>query len=198
MSTRWFFTSVAVLLITISASCSRTGPGLYPVHGTVTYKGQPAEGAIVYFHLQRGSPGSPPGLIPTAVVDSSGKFALGSGDLGSRCACRQVRGPGPVARRIRLARQGGRGECQDQRHEDSREDQSPQYEARPHSQRPAQGSLHGANRPLLTAEVKAERNEPAFVRSAGWSLSRRREEGTPRIQGHRGSRLSGLVSSRRQ
>ena len=83
MSTRLLFMVAAVLLATISASCSRSGPGLYPVHGTVTYKGQPAEGAVVYFHQQGGSPGSPRGLIPTAVVDSSGKFSLDCGDLGS-------------------------------------------------------------------------------------------------------------------
>src|SRR5208282_23326 len=83
MSTRLLLVSAAVFLTTISASCSRSGPALYPVHGTVTYKGQPAEGAIVYFHQQGGSPGSAQSLIPTGFVDSTGKFSLDSGDLGS-------------------------------------------------------------------------------------------------------------------
>ena len=60
-----------------------SSPGLYPVYGTVTYNGQPAAGAVVYFHRKGGDSASLQGQIPTGIVDSSGKFSLDPGNLGS-------------------------------------------------------------------------------------------------------------------
>jgi hypothetical protein len=70
--------SVCVLLV---AGCGNSA-GLYPVSGTVTYKGEAASGAVVYFHRQ-GEPGASRALVPFGIVQDDGGFSLSSDDLGS-------------------------------------------------------------------------------------------------------------------
>ncbi len=167
----------AVLLATISASCSRSGPGLYPVHGTVTYKGQPAEGAVVYFHQQGGSPGPPRGLIPTAVVDSSGKFSLDCGDLGSGAPAGKyvvlVQWPDESVSLAKVAEANAKTSAAKAAEKIKARKMKLEHIA---SDR-LKGRYSEANRPLLTAEVKAERNElPTFDLQDGPSPAPEKKE----------------------
>ena len=75
--------ALAILALPL-ASCGRQGPLLYPVVGSVVYKGQPASGATVIFRREGGESSSPTNEIPLSVgqVDEQGKFSLISGDWG--------------------------------------------------------------------------------------------------------------------
>jgi len=55
--------------------------GLVPVSGKVLYHGEPAAGAVVYFHrdLKAGEAQQP---IPSGVVEDDGSFSLNSDNLG--------------------------------------------------------------------------------------------------------------------
>ena len=55
--------------------------GLVPVSGKVLYRGQPAAGAVVYFHRQA-APGTDGGAIPSGVVEDDGSFTLTTDGLG--------------------------------------------------------------------------------------------------------------------
>ena len=54
--------------------------GLYPVHGKVLHKGEPAVGAIVSFHPKDAK--APNGEIPRGEVEADGSFRVDTGDLG--------------------------------------------------------------------------------------------------------------------
>jgi hypothetical protein len=71
---------LAAALFAAAAGCG--GPtGLVPVSGKVTYHGQPAAGAVVYFHRQGES--GPAGLpVPYGIVDEDGTFSLSTDGLG--------------------------------------------------------------------------------------------------------------------
>ncbi len=56
--------------------------GIYPVSGKVLCKGEPAAGAVVYFHPE-GDASVARDVIPHATVEDDGSFLLSSGDLGS-------------------------------------------------------------------------------------------------------------------
>jgi hypothetical protein len=177
MSIRWFLMSAAVFLTTISVSCLRSGPGLYPVHGTVTYKGQPAEGAIVYFHQQGGGSGSPQGLIPTGVVDATGKFSLESGDLGSGAPAGKyavlVQWPDDSVSLAKVAEANAKTsaakEAEKLRARRMKLDRIPSNRLK--------GRYSATDRPLLTAEVKAETNNlPSFDLQDGPSPAEEKKE----------------------
>jgi hypothetical protein len=78
---------MAMAVFTLSvASCGGTGQGLYPVHGKVTYKGEPAAGAYVVL-ARDGSPapGQPSAggeEPPSATVEEDGRFTVSCGDRG--------------------------------------------------------------------------------------------------------------------
>ena len=55
-----------------SAGCGPSGPTLYPVSGSVTFNGQPAEGAVVVFQPAAGGSG----LTPSGMVGADGTFTL--------------------------------------------------------------------------------------------------------------------------
>ncbi len=74
-----------VMPILALASCAGTGEGLAPVTGKVVCDGQPAAGAILFFHRQPGEPAVPPaaaGVIPSATVLDDGSFIVESAGLG--------------------------------------------------------------------------------------------------------------------
>src|SRR5262249_18893160 len=63
----------AVVCVGLSG-CGASGPNLHPVEGTVSVKGKPAAGAIVFFHHQdRSSPNEP---VPYGKPDREGRFQL--------------------------------------------------------------------------------------------------------------------------
>ena len=63
-----------ILCAFVSSGCGNTqeGPETVPVRGTVTYQGQPLDGANVVFHPTDGSTT----LASQAVTDASGRFEL--------------------------------------------------------------------------------------------------------------------------
>jgi hypothetical protein len=67
--------NAVVLLIAISGAVGMAGcgspAGLYPVSGKVLYKGEPAVGAVVYFHQEGPSP-VPASTIPFGIVEENG------------------------------------------------------------------------------------------------------------------------------
>ncbi len=65
-----------------SAGGCGNSAGLVPVSGKVLYKGEPASGAVVYFHREGGS-GSPAQPIPSGAVEDDGTFSLSSDNLGN-------------------------------------------------------------------------------------------------------------------
>jgi hypothetical protein len=76
------------LLIAVSgavgmAGCGRPA-GFYPVSGKVLYKGEPAAGAVVYFHQEVPSP-VPATTIPFGIVEEDGSFYLTSDGAGDGC-----------------------------------------------------------------------------------------------------------------
>jgi hypothetical protein len=60
-------------------SCGNSN-NLYPVSGTVTYKGKPAAGATVFFQRQGGDPMNEHALM--GIVQEDGSFTLVCGPLG--------------------------------------------------------------------------------------------------------------------
>jgi hypothetical protein len=61
------------------------GPaGYYPVQGKVLYKGQPAAGAVVYFH-QEGTGAPSPKTVPFGIVEEDGSFYLTCDGVGNGC-----------------------------------------------------------------------------------------------------------------
>jgi hypothetical protein len=73
---------VAVVLAggVIAPGCGNSA-GLYSVSGKVLYKGEPAKGAVVYFHREGGG-GPKDQPIPVGIADDDGSFELTSDTLG--------------------------------------------------------------------------------------------------------------------
>ena len=65
-----FGTALILLALVTLVGCGPKGPKTYMVTGTVTYKDQPVEGAIVVFSPTDG------GLHATGTTDTAGKFVL--------------------------------------------------------------------------------------------------------------------------
>jgi hypothetical protein len=80
---------VVPALALVLPSCGGTAEGLAPVTGKVVCDGQPAAGAILFFHRQTGEPAPPPsaaGVIPSATVRDDGSFTVESAALGRGAA----------------------------------------------------------------------------------------------------------------
>lgn len=74
--------SMWILLVSAMAAGGCGSPaGLVPVSGKVLYHGQPAAGAVVYFHRQA-TPGTESGPIPSGVVEDDGSFTLTTDGIG--------------------------------------------------------------------------------------------------------------------
>jgi hypothetical protein len=58
--------------------------GYFPVSGKVVYKGEPASGAVVYFHRANEPPGSQQ-AIPFSIVGDDGSFHLACDGVGDGC-----------------------------------------------------------------------------------------------------------------
>ncbi len=69
--------------LALVAGCGNSA-GLVPVSGKVLYKGEPASGAVVYFHAEKGSAPSSEALpVPSGTVEEDGTFSLSSDNLGN-------------------------------------------------------------------------------------------------------------------
>jgi hypothetical protein len=78
------FMIMAAAALSISPMGCGNPPGLYPVSGTVLLKGEPAAGAVVYFHREGPSASSSP-EIPFAIVEDDGRFNLTCDNKGNGC-----------------------------------------------------------------------------------------------------------------
>jgi hypothetical protein len=82
----------AAVCCLVFAGCGYSA-GYYPVSGRVLYKGEPASGAVVYFHQegrssanQEGRPSVvATGTIPVGTADSDGNFRLACDGVGDGC-----------------------------------------------------------------------------------------------------------------
>jgi len=71
MNFRVFSGIYVAFVISVVAGCGGpAGPPVYKTTGTVTYKGQPVEGAVVAFHS------SEAGRLATGKTDAQGRFEL--------------------------------------------------------------------------------------------------------------------------
>jgi hypothetical protein len=74
----------ATVLVVLSLSACGKGNNLQTTTGKVTYKGQPAVGAIVYFNLKGADPMT--ARTASAVVGADGTYTLETGNLGEGAA----------------------------------------------------------------------------------------------------------------
>jgi hypothetical protein len=122
----------------LALACVSCGNGLYPVSGKVTYKGQPAAGAAVFFQRQGSDPQNEHTIM--GLVQEDGSFALVCGSQGKGAP------PGDydVFIEWKDARQRGRGRTQKTADK-------------------LQGRYADRRRPLLHATIKPEVNNlPPF------------------------------------
>jgi hypothetical protein len=75
--------SLAAAVVGLCAGAGGCGSpaGLVPVSGKVLYRGEPAAGAVVYFH-QEGNTGNPQLPNPVGIAQDDGTFLLNSDGLG--------------------------------------------------------------------------------------------------------------------
>ena len=73
---------LAAAIGSVAAAGCGNPEGLFPVSGKVLYRGEPAAGAVVYFHPDgKNRAASQP--IPSGIVEDNGNFALISDNLGN-------------------------------------------------------------------------------------------------------------------
>jgi hypothetical protein len=83
MSRRWLLLLAALVPQLTQVGCGNPA-GLYSVSGTVRHQGEPAAGAVVYFHHEGpAAPSSP--TIPFGIVEDDGSFTLTCDDQGTGC-----------------------------------------------------------------------------------------------------------------
>jgi hypothetical protein len=80
MVNRFVLTVAAVGLCSGAGGCGNPA-GLAPVSGKVLYRGEPAAGAVVYFH-EEGNAGGPHLPVPVGIAQDDGSFFLSSDTLG--------------------------------------------------------------------------------------------------------------------
>ena len=103
--TRYLVILMPALACALS-SCSGTGEGLVAVSGKVVCDGEPAAGAILFFHRVGKEPGPAPpaaNVIPSATVGSDGAFSVESAALGRGAA------PGKYSVLVEWPEQGDSG-----------------------------------------------------------------------------------------
>ncbi len=71
-----------VLASAIVAGGCGSPSGLVPVSGKVLYRGEPASGAVVYFHRQAEPGSAGGGPIPFGIVEDDGSYSLSTDGLG--------------------------------------------------------------------------------------------------------------------
>jgi hypothetical protein len=139
MRRRLLFTLTAVALAVNCSACGNAD-GRYSVVGKVLYKGEPAEGATVYFH--RKGPADPlHDAVPTAVVQKDGTFRLVS--------ARGAEGAPPGAYDV-LIEWRDLGQTRKKGQKGSRSDQPPPDRLR--------GRYFNRTRPVLQAQVQPQAN----------------------------------------
>ncbi len=143
--------SVLVVVAAMSAAsfagCGNAS-GRFPVSGKVLYHGEPATGAVVYFHRQM-EPGSPSESIPYGIVEDNGSFQLSSDGTGN--------GARPGSYHVLVEWRDGSGDRVDAPTRQGRPKQVKRVRFRSGTDR-LKGRYFDINKPLLRTEVKAEPN----------------------------------------
>ncbi len=126
--------------------------GLFPVSGKVLYRGQPADGAVVYFHAEgKGAARQP---IPSGIALDDGSFALVSDNLGN--------GARPGAYSVLVEWRDAKGDGVVPVKTQGKVALVKRSRVRSGLDR-LKGRYFDISKPLLHAEVKAESNQlPAF------------------------------------
>jgi hypothetical protein len=83
MIKRWSVIVTALSLQAVSSGCGNPS-GYYTVHGKVLHNGEPARGAVVYFHHDDSSAAGPK-IIPYGIVAEDGSFYLTCDGVGDGC-----------------------------------------------------------------------------------------------------------------
>jgi hypothetical protein len=79
MKKAWLVVASAI----VAGGCGSSA-GLVPVSGKVLHRGEPAAGAVVYFHREQ-APGGTNQPIPFGIVEDDGSFYLTCDGLGDGC-----------------------------------------------------------------------------------------------------------------
>jgi hypothetical protein len=74
------FTWLVAASAIVAGGCGNQ-TGLVPVSGKVLYRGEPATGAVVFFHRQA-EPGGTSGPIPSGIAEDDGTFSLSTDGIG--------------------------------------------------------------------------------------------------------------------
>jgi hypothetical protein len=82
MLTRFVLGSLAAALAFVPLAGCGNSAAVYPVSGKVTYKGEPAAGAVVYFQRADSHPAAQE-AVPFGIVQQDGAFSLSSEGLGN-------------------------------------------------------------------------------------------------------------------
>ena len=83
MSKRWFLVIARWVCVQHPGGMWQSSR-LYPVSGKVLHNGEPAAGAVVYFH-QEGPSAPPSATIPFGIVEDDGSFSLRATAQGNGC-----------------------------------------------------------------------------------------------------------------
>jgi hypothetical protein len=145
------FLRMALLACASASVCAGCGEsnGLYPVSGTVNFRGEPAAGATVYFHRTGPDAG---GEVARGEVQADGSYWLETGDLGS----------GALPGRYAVLIEWRQGPLSTHRAETARSvGQAKAREGKPLliADDRLKGRYFDVTHPRVTAEVKAERNK---------------------------------------
>ncbi len=148
MLKRWFLVLAGSFWCLSEVGCGNPA-GLFPVSGKVLYRGEPAAGAVVYFHRQAKS-GAPNGPIPYGIVEDDGSFRLTSEDLGNGAL------PGEYI--VLVEWRDGSGDRVILTTSKGKVKQVKRSRVRSGNDR-LKGRYFDISKPLLRAEVKAESNQ---------------------------------------
>ncbi len=147
MLKRFVFVMAVSVVAVVAAGCGNTA-GFFPVSGKVLYRGEPAKGAVVYFHRQASS-GAPNEPVHYGFVEDDGSFALTSDDMGD--------GARPGSYTVLVEWRDGSGDRVVVTTSKGKVKQVKRSRIRSGSDR-FKGRYLDITKPLLHAEVKAETN----------------------------------------
>lgn len=148
MITRWYVVLAALAgLATVLSGCGNSS-GTFPVSGRVMYKGEPAKGAVVYFHCESGA-GAMKQPIPFGIVGDDGSFELSSDNMGYGAL------PGTYAVLVEWRDEGGDGVTPVKSRGKTNLVKRSRLRAGPDR---LKGRYFNISKPLLHAEVKPQAN----------------------------------------